>query len=287
MLRVSRSKILRNPRALLGGLIHRKFCYRLPAVVAPLDDEKMFNRSRELECISMMLMSSPQLSILTGPVNSGKTRLIERVLSDLPKRANIPTPVHLVNLRKGSFHSVGSLVNSFSVSVGFWLDQILSSRSVSVSLSAGPMSFSMQGTQASPIDKLNCLLENVANCMPSRKFLRGAQLPVFVVDEANRLRTLLRDPDGQAALESLFEWFILHTKKKRQFQVILSSSDSFFNLWVERFVGPSRYTTYVLGHLDKSEAEEYLVMIAVVLPSRRELHPNLKMYLKFVAGACT
>ena len=39
--------------------------------------------------------------------------------------------------------------------------------------------------------------------------------------------------------------------------MIMARSDSFFNLWVERFIGASRYNTYVLGHLNKSEALKY------------------------------
>jgi len=77
------------------------------------------------------------------------------------------------------------------------------------------------------------------------------------VDEANRLRGLLRDEDGQAALESFFEWLVMTTKQKQNFHVLLASSDSFFNLWVERFVGPSRYSTFVLGHLDRNKSEIY------------------------------
>ena len=50
---------------------------------------------------------------------------------------------------------------------------------------------------------------------------------------------------------------ILHTKEKQQFHVIMASLDSFFNLWVEKFIGSSRYTTYVLGHLNHDEAKEY------------------------------
>jgi len=37
--------------------------------------------------------------------------------------------------------------------------------------------------------------------------LKGKQLPIFVMDKASRLRTLLRDKDGQAALECILEWY--------------------------------------------------------------------------------
>ena len=65
---------------------------------------------------------------------------------------------------------------------------------------------------------------------------------------------------GQSALESLFEWLILLTREKQRFHVVIASSDSFFNLWVEKFIDTSRYTTYVVGHLEKSCARKYWEM---------------------------
>lgn len=40
-----------------------------------------------------ILMGSPQLSIITGPINSGKMRLIERVLLDLLKKTKLNTVI--------------------------------------------------------------------------------------------------------------------------------------------------------------------------------------------------
>ena len=94
--------------------------------------------------------------------------------------------------------------------------------------------------------------------------MRGKQCPILFIDEANRLRALLRDKDhGQSVLESFFEWLILHTKEKEQFHVVMASSDSFFNLWVKKFIGSSRYSTYVVGHLNKGCAKEYWEMVVL------------------------
>ena len=68
----------------------------------------------------------------------------------------------------------------------------------------------------------------------------------FFINEANRLKSILCDKDGHAALQRLFQWFVLHTKEKGHFHVVMASSDSFFTLWLEKFVGSSRYSTYVL-----------------------------------------
>jgi len=164
----------------------------------------------------------------------------------------------------GAFNSVESLVDLFANSMLSWTDKI---RELvpEVSLSAGSVNVDLllgSGTRSShsgksTVDRLNNLLDTLAGRMPTTTYLRGTQLPIFVIDEANHLKALLRDQNGQSALESMFEWFVLHTKEKWHFHVVLLSSDSFFNLWVENFVGASRYDVYVVGHLERSEAEKY------------------------------
>ena len=220
----------------------------------------MFNRQREIRCLSEVLKNKPEFSIITGPVDSGKTRLVEYLLHNKTKR-NVP--ICPINLRKGNYYRVQSLVDSLSLDMGSWLYRIkkaLSESGKEVSASAAELasvSLKLQ-RKVTPSDSLNYLLKEVANGLPARTLLRGKQQPVLFIDEANRLRTLLRDVDhGQSALESLFEWLILHTKEKQQFHVVMATSDSFFNVWVEKFIGSSRYTTYVIGYLEKSCAREY------------------------------
>ena len=65
-----------------------------------------------------------------------------------------------------------------------------------------------------PIDDLNKLLERMANAMPPTTLLKRPQRPILYIHEAKRLKTILKDKDGQVALESLFEWLIIHTKEK-------------------------------------------------------------------------
>ena len=77
----------------------------------------MFNRTKEIAQLTSLMTSVPQLSVITGPVNSGKTRLIKKGLSDLPSIARIPTPTYHLNLRKGAFNSVESLVDLFANSM--------------------------------------------------------------------------------------------------------------------------------------------------------------------------
>ena len=222
----------------------------------------MFNRSREVEQLSQMLKSAPKLSVVTGPVNSGKSKLIEyviaRVSADNPNRV----PIHVANLRQGTYNSVQSLVESLSSDMKSWVKKIKENVE-GVSVSEVTFHLTSHLTKGTPLDRLNYLLKCIAKELPSYSVLRGKQMPIFFIDEANRLRSLLCNTEGQAALESLFQWFVLNTKEKRRFHVIMASSDSFYHLWVEKFIGSSRYSTYVLGHLDKSDARRYWSKVVV------------------------
>ena len=62
-------------------------------------------------------------------------------------------------------------------------------------------------------------------------------MPVFMIDEANELNALKSHPYGHAAIHNLFKWLIMNIKELNKFHVILSSSDSFFHLWVSNYVG--------------------------------------------------
>lgn len=86
-------------------------------------DQDMFNRSREVERLSQLLMSSPMLSIITGPVNSGKSKLLDHVLTRLSEKATRGIPVYSINLRQGTYNSVQSLVDSLSADMKTWWTQ--------------------------------------------------------------------------------------------------------------------------------------------------------------------
>ena len=90
-------------------------------------DEEMFNRQREIEFLSRILVDKPQFSIITGPVDSSKTRLIEKVLHEVsPNKMNnnVRGNVCVVNLRKGTYYTVASLCESFSSEMNSWLRRV-------------------------------------------------------------------------------------------------------------------------------------------------------------------
>jgi len=184
---------------------------RIPRISFPLNrfsssshflevDEEMFNRKREIQCLSQVLMSRPQCSVITGPVDSGKTRLLEHLLVEVPNKMTHlrthPTPVCSINLRKGNFYAVQSLVDSLSIDMGLWLHKVTKwisgtkpSEVAATTIDTGgryspsiiyattndelgSVRFRLEKS-TTPSDSLNKLLRDVADRLPSRTFLRG------------------------------------------------------------------------------------------------------------------
>ena len=205
-----------------------------------------------------MLKMEPQLSIISGPVNSGKTSLILKILKDVSK--DNERPVLHIDLRERSFDTVDSLASSLNAEMSSWLDRF-GSVSKKLDLNASAYGFtlgtSFQSNQKEklPIDRLNSLFEAMSKQLPPHSWWSGAKSPILFIDEASRLNALLKDKDGHAALTNMFEWFVRNTKQHNRFHVILGSSDSFFHLWVQRYIGSSRFNSYVVGDLAKPDAQ--------------------------------
>ena len=72
------------------------------------------------------------------------------------------------------------------------------------------------------------LFEKISNQLPLHTFWGKVQVPIFMIDEANELAMLTKDPDGQDALTNLFKRLILNTKELNRFHTLLVSNDSFF-----------------------------------------------------------
>ena len=86
-------------------------------------DYDMFNRLKEMDTLYQVLTSSPKLSVITGPINSGKSKLVDHVATNLYKKTRVP--VHTINLRQGTFNTVESLVDSLSSDkMGTWLGAV-------------------------------------------------------------------------------------------------------------------------------------------------------------------
>ena len=208
---------------------------------------EFFNRRKEMDLLTTGITEGkPTFNIITGPVNSGKSKILN-VLNKRLKAQHIP--VLNINLRSISFNSVDNLVSTLEKEGSTWMEEFkdaakhfqLDAKGYSFHLTAG-----IRREMESPIIRLNNLLHSFESKLPHYTFWYGARAPVVIVDEANELAALIGDDEGDKALHNFFKWLILNTKERNRFHVLLSSSDSFFHLWVSsRYIGSTRYETYV------------------------------------------
>ena len=227
------------------------FSSRLYHVSVPLVTQtKLFNREKEVEFILNVLKNkTPQLSLITGPINSGKSVLMRHILEKLSKES-VPPTMLTINMRELPFTDVDTFIRSFKVKILRWYKKLLDVFSFQSEL------FSIEWKKSPP--SLIDLLEAMSKELPDWSWLRGSRipLPVLFIDEANKLRELVAmDPNGQKALETIFTWFVAMTKEQRKFHVILCSSDSFMYNWLANFVGNDRFNVYAIGHLSKEQAK--------------------------------
>ena len=101
--------------------------------------------------------------------------------------------------------------------------------------------FERPNVSTSPVARLNALLDTFMAQLPHSTLWRQMCKPVFIIDEANELEALKKDPYGNDALHNIFKWLIMNTNEYKKFKVILESSDSFVHLWVLNYVVTSRF----------------------------------------------
>lgn len=248
----------------------------LSHMVCPLGDSGFFNRTKELGAFRHILGGSPSLTIVTGPRNSGKSALLVHLLSKLEEEGR---PVLHLNLRDTSFGDVQQFQSVLQEELKSWVEKI--SPTVTFELRLGPASLSIGGTEvvgSNPLNKLNDLFRKIDAHLPRHSVLTGKKRPILFIDEANRLKTLLRDKEfGEEALSSMFAWFVKNTKEVGNFHVVLASSDSFFHLWASErhnFTQSGQCDTYVVGNLSKEGARAYWDQRVVALT---EMPPGIKV----------
>ena len=239
--------------------------YCVPAATAFSDNAKisrslyhigekttMFNREKEVDFLLNLLRNkTPQLTLITGPINSGKSMLIRHVIEVLSKDVREPAILPL-NMRELPFTNVETFIGSFKAKLCKWYNRILTRLSIKSEYFAAEW-------ERSPPD-LADLFEAMAKELPEWSWLHGSNIPVPIlyIDEANLLRDLVvKDDDGQKVLKSVFMWLVSMTKEQEKFHVLLCSSDSFTHNWLANFVGNDRFNTYSIGHLSQADAKRF------------------------------
>ena len=220
----------------------------------------MFNRCREFQALRTTLKDVPQWSVISGPVNSGKSTLLLEVINNLKREKPKPSIIHL-DLRARTFRDVNSFASEMLNVLSSWFNDLWESFStMGASLSVSKVEIELILTkEEEPTKRLRKLFDTLSKSLPDWNWLRGYNIPppILFIDEANRLRTLLDDRKGDTVLNDFFEWIVHNTKQMHQFHVIMASSDSFFHRWIAQYIDSAYFRNFVIGHLCKEEARRY------------------------------
>lgn len=184
------------------------------------------------------------LSLVTGPVNSGKTWLMQHVLQQLGDRKP-PPAILALNMRRMPFFNVDSFIKSFNTNLQGWYGkvwEILKNVKVQVKTPDGQTDVVLEWKKNPP--ELTDLFQYISEGLPDWTIWHGKNIPapILFIDEVNLLRDLaMKDPNGHSIIKSIFTWFVNVIKEERKFHVILSSSDSFVHNWLKNLVGTDRF----------------------------------------------
>lgn len=193
----------------------------------------------------------PQLSLITGPINSGKSMLMRYVLEELSQHSKEPTILAL-NMRELPFVNMETFVNLFKRKACKWYKRVLTRFCIKSKYCTA------EWVKSPPA--LVDLLEALAKEFPEWTLLHGENIPVPILykDKVNLLRDLvINNPEGQKVVKSIFMWLIAMTKEQEKFHFVLCLSDSFMQNWMANFVGNDRFNTYSIGHLGEVDARRF------------------------------
>ncbi|CAG8546662.1 4027_t:CDS:2 [Funneliformis caledonium] len=226
-----------------------------------IHEKIFFNRKWELDKFNNAFSSYPELRVVLGPPSTGKTTLIREVVTN---KDNFK-PLFL-DCRSGQFDFSKNLYDSISMQFKpFFKKRIKSLKNI--------MPEDLKAKL--PFFKLNFKIFDKSEITPSsvsellveitRAFLKWniwhsnyASPHILVVDEANLLSQLGdSSKEGAILLKTFLNWLVLNTKQENRFHAVLTSSDSFFLNWITNLLHIPHIIPYVVGDLNKEDAEEY------------------------------
>lgn len=177
----------------------------------------------------------PDIHVVIGPPSTGKTALIRQVVQ-LFKCLFKPI---FINLRNGQFDTPQRVYDSIYSQFNPFFNKYKSllKNNFVKKLSLEYTDFNLLNRfnnryREKTSDDVRILLEKISDYLPNWSFWYNYQIPspILIIDEANLLNQL-RHKD-KSFLKLILNWFVLNSKERECFHIVLTSFDSFFFTWL-------------------------------------------------------
>ncbi|KAH7619809.1 hypothetical protein NADE_008093 [Nannochloris sp. 'desiccata'] len=247
-----------------------------PKVAPPPPQDPFYNRVTELDYFTEKFSGEVGfVTVLVGPRNCGKSRLLEELLRQYEQQNIGPlflkvdarfTPVRSPDeVSKALVSKLDSgKIERIEKSIGRnRFISLLTSLKIKVKLSSSLPFFKsdLEAELAKELKEDEGKLEPTINKFD--KILEALQplprKPVIVIDEANDLMDWKEPNPLQPELKQLLAFLIGISKQKRLMHVILATSDYFLANWLTQVgMTEDKFEVEVLGDLTEEEAEKFM-----------------------------
>ncbi|KAJ3280064.1 hypothetical protein HK104_000957 [Borealophlyctis nickersoniae] len=219
------------------------------------------NRCKEVAELTSHFQDDPAgITVLLGPPSSGKTALVQHVLtqtdaSGSPLFNPLTVDLHSVDTSsKPNF--VAAFVKQTQRGPDFWKGFTPSK----ISFKDWAIEFRRQESASVS----SAIFASIAEkCQ--KNWRQGCPPPVLVIEEAHEFRRLEKVDSG--TLDAFLKFAVRVSKQDRTLHIIFTSSDSFFANWLTERISPMNFEVDVIGDLPKHEAEAFFTQLLEISPT--------------------
>lgn len=208
---------------------------------------KFVNRQSEINYVEAYLNSEPNsLLFVYGPKSSGKSVLLQKIVSDLPEDRFV---INFINLREVLIYDFTTFVDAFFPKTLYGKVKDLAE---GVTFNIGFFGLNMDDEKMVTQNPFKVMGEKLRAAR-----VRGKQ-PVMILDEIQLLKNIYVN-SSRYLLDELFNLFVSLTKTAHIAHIIAATSDSYF---IEELYSHAKLKKtmklYCVDHLSRSAIEEWL-----------------------------
>ncbi|WP_048055485.1 ATP-binding protein [Methanotorris igneus] len=253
---------------------------------------KFFNREKEIKEISVIIEGEPNLIyFIYGPINSGKTTLINHIINNELKKSNKKYAVFYVNFREYDISSMNNFVealfevdeSSKSNKMREYIEYFTKGLNDIINISYGikisePLLDRLFGEK----EKGRLVFKFIRDLFISLNN-KGIQ-PVFILDELQMIKDIVMNGE-RPLLKSLFQFLVSLTKERHLAHCLCLTSDSLFIEYVYNTGELKDRSDYILvDDFDKEMALRFMDFLAEELLNKPLSEEQKELIYSTVGG---